>query len=145
MPERIVVPPVDVVVQRWVTGCERNRDRYEEGVKNPKRDWKTQTLNAKNAYYQALDLIRQNRTWEKGVQAVDTAYWQSRTLELGVPRWLPGVQASQGKYANKMQRVLSILQSIQLPDRGPRGDPRNLERVRVIDEALHKAKVEGRI
>jgi hypothetical protein len=36
---------------------------------------------------------------------------------------------------------LQVIESIQLPPRGPKGDPRNIERVRVIAQALRARKL----
>ena len=141
----VSVPDVSRVVDKWLRKAGAASEDYRQGVENPRADWKQATLAAKDAYYQALQNVIANRTWEKGVQAVNTELWKKMALELGVRRYTEGVRASAEKYQQKMAKVLAILRELTLPPRGPKGDPKNLERVRVIVEALHKAKVEGRI
>ena len=40
-----------------------------------------------------------------------------------------------------MGEVLRVMEGVTLPARGPKGDPKNYDRVKAIGEALHKYKV----
>ena len=83
--------------------------------------------------------------FRKGVNRVSTEDWKKMAVEVGANRYAEGVRAKAEKYAQRIAKVLAILKEIQLPPRGPRGDPRNYERVKAIGQALHQAKVEGKI
>jgi len=141
----VKVPPVERVVDKWLRKASAAGPDYEAGVQAPKEDWQKAALAAKDTYYAALDAIKANRTWEKGVAATPTDFWKKMCLEKGVRRYTEGIRVGQDKYAAKISKVLSILAGITLPPRGPKGDPRNYDRVRVIGDALHRAKIEGRI
>ena len=141
----VKVPDISRVADKWERKASAAVADYEEGVKNPREDWKSATLAAKDAYYAALQQIIANKTWEKGVARVDTSYWQKMCLEKGRARYSEGIRLGKSKYIERMGKVLDILKGITLPPRKPRGDPANLERVRIIMDTLHKAKVEGRI
>lgn len=141
----VEVPSVDRVKDKWVRKASAATDDYRAGVENPRRDWKQATLSAVDAWSQGVQNAINNGLFEKGVNAVSTEDWKKQALELGVRRYADGVRASADKYAKKMSKVLAILKEVSLPPRKARGDPANLDRVRVIMEALHKAKIEGSI
>jgi len=141
----VEVPSIERVKEKWERKATAATEDYRVGVESPRTDWKTATLNAVDTWVQGVQNAINNDLFRKGVEAVTTEDWKKAALELGVRRYADGVRASVDKYAKKMAKVLAILKEVTLPPRGPRGDTKNLDRVRVIMETLHKAKIEGRI
>ena len=141
----VVVPSPDKVVDKWQRKASAATEDYRAGVETPRRSWKEAVLAAADAYYAALQNVINQDLWRKALAGISEDEWKRKAIELGVRRYADGVRANADKYAKKMSKVLAILKELTLPPRGPRGDPKNLDRVRVIMEALHKAKIEGRI
>jgi len=81
--------------------------------------------------------------YSKGVAKKPTAFWQKRALELGVSRYPDGVSKSVDVYESEWKPYYDALSKIELPARGARGDPKNLERVRVIVTTLRSVKTAG--
>jgi len=117
--------------------CGQRSQDFESGVRNPRKDWATQTAGAEGAYEAGVQEAIASNRFSRGVSEVGTPGWQEPTLAKGVQRWGPGCQAGRAKYQRGIEKVLNTLQGITLPPRFARGDPRNLDRVRVISERLH--------
>ena len=66
-----------------------------------------------------------------------------RAETIGADRFASGVEAGLSNYEEGVKPYLDVIASTSLPPRGPKGDPRNYERVKVMGEALRKKKVGG--
>ena len=137
--------PLEYVVGKWQKRVEVATPDYEFGIKHPREDWASATKAAESAWREGVQKAIAEGRFVKGVEAAGTKKWQEKALTLGVRRYPEGVRAALNDYKAKMAKVLEILAGIELPPRGPRGDPKNIERVRIIAEVLHRAKIEGRI
>jgi hypothetical protein len=116
---------------------------YANGVKSPKKDWKTETINAKDAYAQGVQESIGRGAFEKGVNKAGTAKWQQKAVDLGTTRWGAGVTAAQGDYNTGFAPYQAVIAGLVLPPAGPKGDPRNFDRVVKIGTALHAKKIAG--
>jgi hypothetical protein len=81
--------------------------------------------------------------FERGVQNAGDEKWKRKAAQVGSQRFGPGVAAAKDDYARGFGPFASIIEGVTLPPRGPAGDPRNYENVKLIGEALHDAKVKG--
>jgi len=125
--------------EKWARVTPQRAADYEQGVRTAE-DWASRTAAQESAYEQGVTAAIARKAFSKGVRAKGTAGWQAATLAKGPSRFASGIQAGKDNYAQGMERPLQVLSSLSLPPRGPRGDPKNLERVRVVMEALRKAK-----
>ncbi len=132
---------IDKIAAKWASVTPGRTPDFEEGVRNPRADWARQTANAADAWKAGVQSAIQANSFSKGVARAGTPTWQEATLAKGVNRWGPGVQLAQDKYARGFGPFRDAIERVQLPPRGPRRDPRNLERVRLIVEALVRTKL----
>jgi hypothetical protein len=116
---------------------------YADGVANPKADWKTNTAAAEGAWGQGVSAAVSNKSFSKGVNKAGTAKWQRKAIDVGSARWGPGVSAAQADYEAGFSPYADVIRNTTLPPRGPKGDPRNIERVTKLAMALHAKKVSG--
>jgi hypothetical protein len=86
----------------------------------------------------------QAKSFQKGVQAAGTPKWQSKALSKGTARYGPGVAEGEPDFAQGFDRFRTVIEGTNLPPRFAKGDPRNVERVRVMSTALRRAKVGGK-
>lgn len=140
----MIVPSAVEIAKRFVKYAPVREDRFEEGVKNPKRDWAKSTLAAEGNYEESIRKSITRKAFGKGVTKCGTAKQQAKTIA-NLPRWREGIEGAETEMAEKMAPVVAVLESIKLPVAYPKGDPRNLDRVKVITQGLRKAKEEGRI
>jgi len=131
------------IAEKWARVTPGRAPDYEAGVKSPKKDWESETLKAADAYREGVQAAISEGRFEKGVRKAGTSKWQDRAIRLGVTRWGPGVAAAKDAYAKGFAPYRDIIERIELPPRRPKGDPGNIDRVRVIAMALHEAKAKG--
>ena len=131
------------IAEKWARVTPGRSSDYEAGVKSPKKDWETQTVAAEGAWEGGIQNAIANKSYVRGVRRAGTAKWQTKASTLGVSRWGPGVAAAKDDYEKGFAPYRDIIERITLPPRKPKGDPSNIDRVRVIAAALHEAKVKG--
>jgi len=137
----VKVKPIDRVVKKWEERASVATDEYKAGVENPKQDWQKATEDAFPAWQTAIQEAIRNRTFIGGVRKAGTEKWRRGALEKGADRYSSGVRAAVDEYRDAMGEVLRVMEGVTLPARGPKGDPKNYDRVKAIGEALHKYKV----
>ena len=116
---------------------------YAEGVANPSKDWQKETTLATAAYKDGMQKSLANDSFAKGVAKAGTAKWQANAIAKGPARYSQGVQLGIDAYSAGFRPYYDIIRSINLPARGSKGDPKNINRVAVLAAALHDAKVKG--
>jgi len=132
----IAVPTIEQVAAKWARVTPSRAADYEAGVRNPRRDWAANTAAAADNYNAGVQAAISEGRFAKGVAKAGNSTWQDRTILLGPSRWTQGVQASEGRFATGFAKFLAALGNINLPPRFARRDPRNLERVRAVVEAM---------
>ncbi|MQY78282.1 MAG: hypothetical protein GH151_03685 [Bacteroidetes bacterium] len=137
----MIVPSAAKIAEKWGRVTPERIIDYEEGVRNPLRDWETETKAAEPRYEDGVKAAIARKAFGKGVSRVGTAKQKSKTIEKGIPRWPEGVRGAEKDMAKGMENVVKTLEGITLPPRYATGDPRNIERVKVIQQALHKMKI----
>jgi len=119
----------------------RTRD-YTDGIETPRRDWADATTAATENWEAGVqEAIAQDR-FRFGVRNAGTRKWREKTLLKGPNRWAEGVRISAPDFREGFDPYRDEIERINLPPRYPRGDPRNLERVRIISERLHQLRLD---
>lgn len=136
----MIVPSASTIAKKWARVTPERTQDYEEGVRNPLRDWETETVNAEPRYEAGIKSAMARKAFGKGVKRTGTAKQKAKTILKGIPRWPEGVRGAESDMREGMEGVVKVLEGITLPPRFETGDPRNIERVKVIQQALHKFK-----
>ncbi len=129
------------ISKRWVTVASNSAEEYEEGVRNPKKSWAKETQAAEESYKRGVIAAANRGAFGKGVSKAGDATWSFGAINKGVTRWPEGIRIAQPAYEAGFAPYHSVIANTKLPPRGPRGDPKNIERVRVMADALHKEKL----
>jgi len=136
------IKPIAAIKEKWGRVTPTRQQDYTLGIRNPRRPWEESTIAAAPAYEAGiLEAIADNR-FEAGVARTGDEGWRRKTLEKGPMRWAQGVQLSEDDYGRGFAPYRDLIESIVLPPRGPRGSPQNIERVRIIADALHALRLE---
>lgn len=135
------VKSLDKISSKWSRVAQQSQQAYEEGVQNPRRDWAENTAKAANNYAAGVQAAISNKRFEKGVAAAGNSKWQAAALEKGPARWAEGVRLGQSNYERGFAPYRTVIENTNLPARGPVGDPANINRVKVVADALHKEKL----
>jgi len=128
------------IARKWATVTPQRTADYEAGVQQPRKDWARQTAAASDAWKSGVQAAIASNAFSKGVTRVGTAAWQEGAVQKGVPRWGPGVQVAESKYERGFAPFRDAIERVALPPRFARRDPRNLDRVKAVVDALVKAK-----
>lgn len=136
----MIVKSAVEIARKWARVTSGRTEDYEEGVRNPTKDWEKETLAAEENYEEGIKESIKNKSFSKGVRAAGTAKQKGKTISKGISRWPEGVRDAEPDMRAGMEPVVQVLEGITLPKRYPTGDPRNIERVKVIQQALHKLK-----
>jgi len=131
------------IAEKWSRVTPTRQADYEAGVKAPSKDWSTNTQNAKDSWAAGVSQAAANDSFSKGVRKSGTEKWQRKTIEVGIGRWGAGVRAGAPDYQSGFDPYRGVLAATTLPPRYPKGDPRNIDRVAAIANALHTKKVSG--
>lgn len=126
--------------QRWASRTAAATPDYQAGVASPRQPWQSATVAAAPAHKAAtMEALAQDR-FAKGVARVGNEKWQRAAQGKGAERFGPGAAAGVEDYQQGVAPYLQVIESTQLPPRGPKGDPRNIQRVAVLAAALRKRK-----
>ena len=131
---------VAAIASKWATVTPQRVGDYNEGVANPKKDWKTATAAASETFKQAMQQVIAQDLFKKGVARSSTEVWQEAAGTKGAQRWGPGVQLAESKYATNFAPYRDAIARVTLPPRFARRDPRNMARMQAVVKALVEAK-----
>ncbi|MBA7480456.1 hypothetical protein ES707_15913 [subsurface metagenome] len=131
---------IEHISRKWATVTPGRSGDYKEGVENPRKDWGVATAASEAAYEAGVTQAIAKKRFGKGVKKAGTETWQRGAIEKGTARWGPGVIMAQDKYGRAFAPYRDAIERVTLPPRYARRDPRNLERVKAIVNALIVAK-----
>lgn len=134
---------LEEITRKWADVTPTRATEYIKGVENPKDDWKAKTLAAKDNYKLGIQSSLANDSFAKGVGRSSTSRWQDKAVRKGGARFGPGVMDGVDDYNRGFAPYRDVIANTVLPPRYPKGDPRNIERVRAMASALRKKKLEG--
>jgi len=135
------IKSIAAIQEKWGRVTPTRTEDYTLGIKNPKRDWAQSASAAKESHKAAMVAAGQNDSYSKGVNKAGTARWQDRATKKGPGRFAEGVIVGAGDYGQGFAPYADTIKATSLPVRFPKGDLRNLERVKTISQALRKKKM----
>ena len=129
------------IKEKWTRVTPQRTDDYTNGVKSPKRDWAAETGAAKGNWKAGVDAAAAKDLFAKGVAEAGTKKWQEKALAKGPGRFAEGVFGAGGDYEKGFAPYRAAIAAVDLGPKFPRRDPRNLDRVKRVVQALTEAKV----
>jgi len=114
---------------------------YEDGIQaTSPSDYVNATTVAEPNYERGVTQGIARKAFGKGVRKAGDK-WRDKSLKHGPSRYMTGTGDAAPDYEAGYAPYREVISGLTLPPRGPAGDPKNIERVRVVSEALRKAKV----
>ena len=135
------IKSLSAIKEKWTRVTPGRTEDYKLGIKNPKRDWATETKEAEDRYKAGVDAAHAKGLFVKGVDKAGSGKWQDRALKKGPGRFAEGVYIAGDDYSKGFAPFHAALERTDIGPRFPRRDPRNLERVRKVVNALIEEKV----
>jgi hypothetical protein len=129
------------IAQKYSSVAPGRSGYFESGVQATSPDGYTApTLAAEPNYDRGVQQAIAAKRFGKGVAGAGER-WKRKSLAEGPSRYATGTAGATQDYAAGFAPYQSVIANLTLPPRGPAGDPKNIERVRVIADALRKAKM----
>lgn len=125
---------------KWTRVTPGRTEDYKLGVTNPKRDWGTEAAAAKDNWKAGIDAAASKNMFQKGVEKAGSKKWQNKALAKGPGRFAEGVYLAGADYERGFAPYRDAIASTDIGPRFPRRDPRNIERVKRIVDALVAVK-----
>ena len=126
---------------KWTRVTPMRTEDYKLGIQNPRRDWEAETMASKDNWKAGIDAAAAKDLFAKGVAAAGTKKWKDKALKKGPGRFAEGVYIAGPDYEKGFAPYHAAIEAVDLGPRFPRRDPRNIERVRKVVDALIKAKL----
>ena len=128
---------------KWASRAGAAGADYATGVNSTQKDWAALTAAAEANYGQGVQDAIGRKAFGKGVLKAGTAKWKTNAGNLGAARYPQGVAAGQAAYSDGFGPYAQKLSTLQLPPRGPKGSPQNINRVAAVAVALNNLKTKG--
>jgi hypothetical protein len=128
------------IAAKWARVTPQRSEDYMLGVQQPRTPWAQAAKAAEDRYKSGVTEAANRGAFGKGVTAAGDQKWQQKSLAKGPSRFAEGVALSGPDYQAGVQPYIDTIAATVLPPRGPKGDPRNLQRVAAIATALRKRK-----
>jgi hypothetical protein len=135
------IKSMSAIRDKWTRVTPGRVDDYKLGIQNPKRDWEAETMAAKDTWKAGVDRAAANDMFAKGVAKAGSKKWQDKALKVGPGRFAEGVYIAGPDYERGFAPYRAAIAAVDLGPRFPRRDPRNLERVKRIVDALVAEKI----
>lgn len=126
---------------KWTRVTPGRTEDYKLGIMSPKRDWKEATMEGKDNWKAGIDQAHAKDLFGKGVEKAGTAKWKDRSIKKGPSRFAEGVYIAGPDYEKGFAPFHSAIERTDLGPRFPKRDPRNLDRVRKVVDALVQEKL----
>ena len=125
--------------KKWSDSIGRVPAAYQAGVAAT-NDQKEKSLAAEELYKQRVIERANAGARAKGIEATPDSKWKDNALKKGASRIGPGMQAAKPDYDKGIAKVISTLQSVDLPARTADPDTNIDNRVKPIARALRAMK-----
>lgn len=138
----IRIKPIETIKAKYKSKTAAAGGDYSEGIKFPKRDQAEAAAAAADNWQQGVSAAGVKERFASEAGSSGAKYLKNATT-IGPRRYTEGTANAVDEFGKNVQGALSVIAATELPARFPKGDPRNLDRVRVLNENLRKHKVGG--
>lgn len=121
--------------KRFVQRAQAATGEYTSGVKNAGPRWQAAAEASKDNFAAGVQQAIAQDRYAKGVRDAGSARYQERAEKIGSLRFGQGVATAENEWLRNTQPFLQSMAGLDLPPRGPKGSPQNLDRVRVVTES----------
>ncbi len=138
---KLKVKSIEDTTKRWVEETPKRATYYERYTPAAAEDWEKNAVAAAPIFKTAVQAADIDKRFAGGIKRVGAAKFKRKVTSVGVARFGPGITAAEDDYRSGMSWVIEELSKIEVPERKPRGDPSNYERVKKIGDHLHKERL----
>jgi len=130
---------VGQTVDKWQRRASVAQPDYLAGIQNPRQPWDQAAAAAEGNYKAGVTAAANAGRFGAGIRRVGNQAWQDGATKKGSGRFVEGVNLGGAKFQDRINQVLTTIEGVQLPARGPKGSPQNYQRITPIGEALRRS------
>ena len=138
----ILVPSAGAATAKWQSRAVVSANDYKTAVAQAGGRWQGAVDQSGPAWDFGVSQAMSNNSYPQGVQGKGGTY-QTNAADKGFRNYGPGVQGATNAFNTAIGKVLNVIAGLTLPPKGGPGNPANLQRASIIDDALHAAKLAG--
>jgi len=135
------IKSLSAIGEKWSRVTPMRVEDYKLGIQSPKRDWAEETKAAKDNWKSGIDAAAAKNLFVKGVEKAGTGKWKEKALRKGPTRFSEGVYIARPDYEKGFAPYREAIAAVDLGPRFPKRDPRNLNRVKAVVDALIAKKL----
>lgn len=128
------------IAEKFVRRASGAGEEYRKGVRSA-GDWQGPTAAASGNYAAGVQAAISDDRFTKGVRDVSNEEWKRKAETKGGANYGVGIRSSQDDFTKGYGPFREVVAGLTLPPRGPKGSPENYDRVRLVGEAQHNAKL----
>jgi hypothetical protein len=136
----IAVSDAAKAAQRYAQRASAAGQDYADGVRGAGQKWQTAAAASGTTYAAGVQEAIGRNAYALGVADAGASRYQERASTVGAQRFRTGVQDAGNDWQRGVAPYLDTIRSLDLPPRGPSGDPNNYRRVEIIGTALRNRK-----
>lgn len=130
--------------QKWSRNAGAAATEFAANAQQNADKWGRNTAQSGANFRQAISAGNIQAKFERGVtKAASAGKFAKKLAAVGAGRYSEGVGGAQQDWSSGFEPYNSVLSSITLPPRAPRGDARNYERVKAVGQALNAKRIAG--
>lgn len=135
------IRPLSAIRDKWTRVTPGRTEDYKLGIEQPRRDWAEEAEAAKDTYKAGVDAAHAKDLFAKGIRKAGSKKWRDKALRVGPGRFAEGVYIAGPDYERGFAPYREAIERVDLGPRFPKRDPRNIDRVKRVVEALIAEKV----
>lgn len=129
------------ISKKWVQRAGAAGGDYKDGVAASGGDWETNAAAGEQNYADGVQAAIGQKRFGAGIRKAGGAKFAARASSIGAQRYAPGVQAGADAYQAGATPYLQAGATMALPQRYPKGDPRNAARSQAVAQNFRAMKV----
>jgi len=129
-----------MIAAKWQRVAGASGQSYAEGVTNPIRDYAAGAAAANDAWKSGVSAAVSGNRFSAGVRRAGNEKWQRNSIAKGPGRFGEGVRAATADYEAGFAPYRETIAGTNLPARGARRSPQNMQRATTMVNALTAKK-----
>lgn len=138
---KVTVPSAEDSGKKWSEETPKRSGYYEIEASKSGPAWEAGALASAKAFKGAVQAADIDKRFQGGIKKAGAGKYERKVKDVGVARFGPGVTAAKADYQQNVAPYLAEIATVDLKERGPRGDAINYDRVSAIGNALHKKRI----
>lgn len=134
------IKPIEKSAEKWERRATAAGQDYLTGVENPRRAWADAATKAEGNYKTSVVAAANAGKYGAGVRRVGNERWAENAKKKGPTRFAEGVQLAVGEWQRGFAPFQAAIQSLTLPERGPRRSEQNFNRSKLVGQTLGAVK-----